>query len=355
MVFFMARLRSLIGSVILGMAMSFLTGVAGAQLIAPTQLRAPEDPRLNGVYEDWTSPSLDKSHLHPARPLIGFVDQRQNYTVQLIQVQWRHGDPIDLYVMKPNGVKKPPVILYLFGYPSDTDIFKSLTFQNLVTKDGFAAVGFVTALTGHRYHDRPMKQWFLSELQESLATSAHDVQMVLDYLATRNDLDMNRVGMLAQLSGGSVGILASAVDPRIQVLDVRDPWGDWPTWMATSPFVPKEERADFVKPDFLNKAALLETSEWMPKVQAKKFRLEQRSFEKETPDVSKEKLRAAVPSGAPVVVYKTEEEYATAVGNDGSKGLQWIQEELRALPGAALDAPSKAATKVPKAAGKSSK
>jgi len=100
---------------------------------------------------------------------------------------------------------------------------------------------------------------------------------------------------------------------------------------------------------------LLETSEWMPKVQAKKFRLEQRSFEKETPDVSKEKLRAAVPAGAPVVVYKTEEEYAAAVGNDGSKGLQWIQEELRALPGAALDAPSKAATKVPKAAGKSSK
>jgi hypothetical protein len=352
---FVVGIRSRIGRVILGMAASFLTGVAGAQLIAPTQLRTPEDPRLNGVYEDWTSPGLDKSHLQTARPLIGFVDQKQNYSVQLIQVQWRHGDPIDLYVMKPNGVKKPPVVLYMFGYPSDTDIFKSLTFQNLVTKDGFAAVGFVTALTGHRYHDRPMKQWFLSELQESLAVSAHDVQMVLDYLATRGDLDLNRVGMMAQLSGGSVGILASAVDPRIQVLDVRDPWGDWPTWMATSPFVPKDERADFVKPEFLSKAALLEPAEWMPKVQAKKFRLEQRRFEKETPDASKDKLRAAVPTNASVVVYKTPEEYMEAVGTDGSKGLKWIQEELRALPGAAPEAPSKATTKVRKAPGKSAK
>jgi hypothetical protein len=39
--------------------------------------------------------------------------------------------------------------------------------------------GFVSALTGHRYHDRPMKEWFLSELQECLAV-AHDVQLVLN-------------------------------------------------------------------------------------------------------------------------------------------------------------------------------
>jgi hypothetical protein len=108
--------------------------------------------------------------------------------VELIQVQWRWGDPLDLYVLKPKGVKKPLVILYLYGYPSDTDRFKDETWQNSVTKDGFAAVGFVPALTGHRYHDRPMREWFVSELQECLAMSAYDVQMVLNYLATRDDL-----------------------------------------------------------------------------------------------------------------------------------------------------------------------
>ena len=121
------------------------------------------------------------------------------YTLELLQVQWRPGDPIDLYVMKPKGVKKPPVILYLTAFPTDTDIFKRPEYQELVTRDGVAAVGFVSELTEHRYHDRPMKEWFISELQESLATSAHDVQMVLNYLDSRGDLDMNRVRMFRRI------------------------------------------------------------------------------------------------------------------------------------------------------------
>jgi hypothetical protein len=135
------------------------------------------------------------------------------------------------------------VILYLYGYPAGTDRFQNEGVQGAVTRDGLAAVGFVSALTGHRYHDWPMREWFISELQKCLATSAHDVQMILDYLATRHDLDMDRVGMFTKGSGASIGILASAADPRIKVLDAIDPWGDWPAWMAASPVVPEEKRA----------------------------------------------------------------------------------------------------------------
>src|SRR5271165_5682765 len=268
-----------IRTIVLGSTFLFSTQTGAAQL-APLSSSAPNPPdaRFQGVEEDWTSPALNSSHLKPIRP-VEFITDAPKYTVELLQVQWRSGDPIDLYVMKPRGVKKPPVILYLYGYPTDTDIFKRDAYQELVTKDGFAAVGFVSALTGHRYHDRPMKQWFLSDLQESLGTSAHDVQMVLNYLASRGDLDMNRVGMFGQGSGATIAILASAVDARIKVLDVLDPWGDWPTWIATSPFVPEDERADYVKPEFLEKAATMETLEWLPKIQAKKFRMEQNLFE----------------------------------------------------------------------------
>jgi hypothetical protein len=232
--------------------------------------------------------------------------------------------------MKPKGISKPPVILYLYGYPADTDRFKDETFQKVVTKDGFAAVGFVSALTGHRYHDRPMREWFLSELQESLATSAHDVQMVLNYLATRHDLDMSRVGMFAQGSGASIAILASAADARIKVLDALDPWGDWPAWMATSPFVPEDERTEYVQSDFLRKAATLEPINWLPKIQARKFRLQDAVFETTTPKVAKEKLRGAVPKGAAVVIYRTPEDFNAVVRD--KKDLEWIQHELRSLP-----------------------
>ena len=314
-----------------GIVLLCLLRSSAAQLVpASPPIADPSDTRFAGVKEDWSTPALKTSRLQPVPALLGYVNDYPGYTVQLLQVQWRFGDPLDLYVMMPKGIKKPPVVLYLYGYPAGTDRFKDENFQKTVTEDGFAAVGFASALTGHRYHDRPMREWFVSELQESLATSAHDVQMVLDYLATRDDLDMNRVGMFTQGSGATIGILTSVVDPRIKVLDALDPWGDWPTWMATSPFVPEEERAEYVKPEFLKKAASLEPIEWLPKIRAKKFRLQDAIFEPNTPKAAKEKLRAAVPTGSTVLIYRTPEDFNAVIR--GRTELSWIKQELRSLP-----------------------
>jgi hypothetical protein len=323
-------LLSFIRAVTLTVAILFSTQSIIAQL-APVSppIANPADTRFQNVTEDWTSPALGNSHLMPVRPLSAFVDDESSYTVELLQVQWRWGDPIDLYVMKPKGVKKPPVILYLYGYPTSTDIFRNDDYEALVTRNGVAAIGFVSALTGHRYHDRPMKQWFLSELQESLATSAHDVQMVLNYLDARGDLDMNRVGMFAQGSGASIAILTSAADPRIKVLEALDPWGDWPTWLSTSPFVPEAERPEYVKPEFLKKISPLDPVDWLPKVQAKKIRLDDELFDTVTPAAAREKLRAAAPRGTDIMLYKNMGEFKARF-QDG-KNLEWIQRELQSV------------------------
>ncbi len=300
----------------------------------PSYITHLTDTRFKDVVEDMTSPTLEKSTLKPVPAMIGFVNEEPGYSIALIRVQWRWADPIDLWLMKPTGVKKPPVIIYLNGFPTDTDFFKDPNFQQLSTQGGFAAVGFVTALTGHRYHDIGLNKWFVSELQRSLAESAHDVQMVLNYVASRGDLDMDRVGLFGQFSGATVGILAAAADPRIKVLDALDPWGDWPTWMGKSPFVPDEERPNFVKPEFLSKAATLEPFDWMPKVQSKKFRLLQRTYEGETPLESKMKLQAAVPAGATAVLYKTSDEFDKATADRPEKALYWIKSALQSLPSA---------------------
>jgi len=302
-----------------------------AQLTASPPIADPRDARFEGVTEDWSTPSLSSSTLRPARPMILTDDSHPGYTVYLIDLQWRWGDPLDVYLIKPVGVKKPPVILNLYGYPADTDAYKNEEFQKELVSDGFAAVGFVSALTGHRYHDRPMKEWFLSDLQECLGTTAHDMQMVLNYLASCGDLDMTRVGMFGQGSGATIAILASAVDPRVRVLDVLDPWGDWPTWISTSPFVPEEERSEYVTPEFLKKAATLETLDFLPKIQARKFRFQQNLFEEDTPKAVKDKLRANLPPGTTFVAYKNLAEFMTAFPK--STNLGWMKHELRMLPG----------------------
>jgi hypothetical protein len=289
----------------------------------------PSDTRFDDVKEDWTTPALSTSYLKPMQPLSSGVSNYTSSSLELVRVQWRWADPIDLYIMKPKGASKPPVELFLYGHNSDTERFLDEDFQEGATRGGFAAVGFVTALTGPRYHDRPMKEWFVSELEESLAVSAHDVQMVLDYLGTRGDLDMTRVGMYAQDSGASVAILASAVDPRIKVLDIVDPWGDWPDWLKTSPAVPDEERASYLTPEFLKNAANVDPIAWLPKVQAKKFRFQDALFAPTTPKIAKEKLRAAAPAGATVVVYKTPEDTKTVAS--GTNVLDWMKHELQSL------------------------
>src|SRR5215467_2836435 len=155
--------------------------------------------------------------------------------------------------------------------------------------------------------------------------------MILDYLAKRGDVDMNRVGMFGQGSGATIAILASAVDPRIKVLDVQDPWGDWPEWLAQSQFVPEEERADYLKPKFLAQAATMETLDWLPKIQAKKFRFQQDTFELDTPPAAKEKLLKAAPPGTTFVYYKNMQEFMAVFGTK-STNLDWVKHELQALP-----------------------
>jgi hypothetical protein len=178
-----------------------------------------------------------------------------------------------------------------------------------------------------------MNEWFVSELQESLAVSAHDVQMVMNYLTERGDLDMDRVGIAAEGSGASVAILASAVDDRIKALDLLNPWADWPTWMAKSPFIPEEERASYVKPEYLKKVASLDPLDWLPKIKAKTIRIQDAVFDLETPAEIHAKLRRAVPAGAAIVTYKTMKEYTAAVTDN--KQMDWMYRELRALPDAA--------------------
>jgi hypothetical protein len=301
-------------------------GHMASQNVAETSVNKTS---LENTNENWNSLSLADSKLHASTPLMGEKDSYPGFTRELLQVQWRSGDPIDLYVIMPTGVTKPPVIFYLYSYPSDTDIFQDRDFCTLLTKNGFAAVGFVSALTGHRYHDRPMREWFISELQESLVSSVHDVQMILDYLATRGDLDMDRVGMFGEGSGATIALLSATVEPRLKVIDLLDPWGDWPEWMAKSPLIPKEERANYLRPDFLKQLEPLDPVKSLPELRSHIVRLQDALYDKVTPISAKKQIENATPATAHIVRYKNSQ----ALENAASGGVffDWLKEQVRVI------------------------
>jgi pimeloyl-ACP methyl ester carboxylesterase len=288
--------------------------------------------------EHWSALNDIKTGLHPQPPVELQKDEEPEFVREVVRVEWRSADPdparwrpadpIDLWIMHPKTPGKVPVILYLYGYPNDSDVFRDNGWAKRATADGFAAVGFVSALTGQRYRTRPMKQWFISQLDESIGSTVHDVQLILNYLADRGDMDMGHVGMFGTGSGASIAILAAQADSRIKTLDLLDPWGDWPDWLRESPVVPEDERSRYTTPEFLKSVATLDPVAYLPLLKTRGFRLQQTLSEPITPNSAKERIAASVPSQTVLEKYANAGELMISWQNNGLSS--WIKQELRA-------------------------
>ena len=246
---------------------------------------------------------------------------------EMVRVQWRHIDSIDLWITRPKVQGKTPVVLYLYNYADPIERFHDNGWCKRATADGFAAVGFASALSDYRFNGRPMKQWFVSELVESLGSSVHDVQLILNYLADRGDMDMDHVGMFGMGSGGAIAILAAHADSRIKVLDLLDPWGDWPDWLEFSPVVPDTERPKYLTQQFLKSVAPLDPVAYLPSLKTRTLRLQQTLSEPATPKLAKERIAAAVPDPTQLVKYTNAEDLLKAWKVTGLSG--WIKQQMR--------------------------
>ncbi len=298
----------------------------------PAQTAARSLSEQSTTYEDWTTIELAKSGL----PLdatggipLGKADV-QGCTRELQRMTWRANDPIDVYVIRPRGQQKLPVVLFLYNYTVDTTaVFQQDRWCDVATRNGYAVVGFASALSLQRIRPpRPLKEWFVSEMQEALATSTHDVQMVLNYLGTRGDIDLNHVGVVGQGSGGATAILAAAADPRIRALDLMDPWGDWPDWLKGSRQIPESERPGYLKPEFLQRVAGLDPIAYLPQLKGRAVRIQQVLADIVTPEAARDKIAGALPAAGQVMRYPDTAAEAKALGANGI--VKWLGEQLDA-------------------------
>jgi cephalosporin-C deacetylase-like acetyl esterase len=312
-----------------------LTGTLSAQQDSPAADKKPEQQTgATSVAvpppqaENWTVLNDIKTGLAAHAPLVGGLDEQPDFVRELVSLQWRVGDPIDVWIMRPKTSGKVPVVFYLYSYPDDPGQFRDNGWCHRTTAGGFAAVGFVSALTGQRYHLRPMKQWFVSELPEALGSTVHDVQLILNYLATRPEFDVDHVGMVGMGSGAAIAILAAQADPRIKTLDLLDPWGDWPDWLRESPVIPAEERPKYLTEEFLKSVAPVDPVLYLPHLKTLSVRLQQTASDPITPKAVQERIASASHDPKQVVKYANPQEHLKAWQTDGLSG--WIKQQLRA-------------------------
>jgi pimeloyl-ACP methyl ester carboxylesterase len=280
-----------------------------------------------GEGENWQALGDIKSGLQPQPAFEVQKDDEPEFVKEIVRVQWRTADPIDLYVIRPKTTGKVPVVLYLYSYPTDSLQFRDNGWAKRATAKGFAAVGFVSALTGQRYHTRPLKQWFVSELPESLGSSVHDVQFILNYLTERGDIDMEHVGMIGMGSGATIAILAAHADRRIKALDLLDPWGDWPDWLRDSPAVPDDERAKYTTPEFEKSVEALDPVAYLRSLKISYVRLQQILNDPVTPKAARERIATSVRDQRFLTRYANAEMLREAWQVDGLSG--WIKQQLQ--------------------------
>ncbi len=297
-------------------------------------MSAPAAPSPVAVTpEDWSRLELDPANFALLEPAIGGEDGNDKFYRELVQLQWRAGDPVEVYIVRPKGIARPPVVLYLYGYNENLDRFKNDRYCERVTAGGYAAVGFEPALGIDRFRNRPMKQWFVSELQESLGSSVHDVQLVLNYLESRKDLDLDHAGMFGQGSGGAIAILAAATDSRLKAVDTLNPWGDWSDWLAKSSVIPEVERPGYLKPEFLDRVKPLDPVRWLPKVKTPALRLQFVTANPAVPEATMQEMESAAAHDTgsihyTVTRYKDTQDLIRQT--DGGRLFDWIKARLAA-------------------------
>jgi cephalosporin-C deacetylase-like acetyl esterase len=306
----------------------FCTAIQEDTTKTTTLQNSPEQaPSMSEVTENFERLSLEGSRFFPQSPILVQKDEEDTYTREMAALQWRPEDRIYLYLIVPKGAKKAPIVIYLYSYPSELDRFRNDEFCRNLAKSGIAAAGFSSALTGHRYSNRPMRQWFVSEMKEAIITTVHDIQMILNTLDGRDDLDTSSVGIFGQGSGGTIAILAAAADSRIKSLDLVNPWGDWPNWMRKSTLIPKEERPEFVKPSYLSTIAPLDPMLWLPRLTDRQIRVQIILSDSTNPRECLRRLAKKAPSMASIRTFRNYAAHSETFQN--GTVFNWIMETFQ--------------------------
>jgi len=138
---------------------------------------------------------------------------------------------------------------------------------------------------------------------------------------------MDKVAMFGAGSGGTIAVLAASVDRRIKAVDLLDPWGDWPEWMAKSTIVPDGERAAYTKPAFLSRVAPFDPVTVLPTMSDRHVRMQLVSEDPSTPGDALKKLAAAMPKDGVTLRYETAQQLFSSVS--GGRLFDWTKDQLR--------------------------
>jgi hypothetical protein len=119
------------------------------------------------------------------------------------------------------------------------------------------------------------------------------------------------------------------VEPKLKRIDLIDPWGDWPDWMAGSRMILEDERPKLTGKDFLASVAGLDPVHFLPGIDPSRVQMVSVAYDRDTPPAAKSAMESAMPKGAAIFRYATPAEFQAGMGG-GDTLLKWLQPEFEA-------------------------
>lgn len=126
-----------------------------------------------------------------------------------------NNERVPALVSIPSGQGKHPCVVFLHGYGgSKEDI---LSFASLVAAEGYAVISIDAVFHGERRKEgKALYSPNLEESRNGIIQTIIDLRRAVDYLETREEIDVEKIGYVGGSMGGILGAIFIGVEPRIR-------------------------------------------------------------------------------------------------------------------------------------------
>ena len=143
------------------------------------------------------------------------LEEKENYKAYKVYFDSVNGERVPAIFIIPKGEGPYPCIVFLHGYGGSKE--GVLEAAGLIAGEGYAIIAIDAEYHGERREEgRALYSTDLNDSRRGIIQTIIDLRRAVDYLETRPEVDMEKVGYVGGSMGGIFGAIFIGVEPRIK-------------------------------------------------------------------------------------------------------------------------------------------
>ena len=188
-----------------------------------------------GAADDWDAlrALYDYDATAPLDVRLGATRATGAYVVESLSFRGAGGERVPALLIRPTGVERPPCVLFLHGLGGSKRVAEFAAVA--LAPQGIAVLAIDAARHGDRAQGKLELTPDLAAIDGPMVRTVIDNRRALDYLATRDDVNGDRVVLVGVSMGAILGAIVAGVDERIDAAALLVGGGGWEQMSAPRP------------------------------------------------------------------------------------------------------------------------